>query len=110
MAVPDFPNMFLIYGPNTNTGTTSVVVFQEAQARYVVQAVRRLAAGAGPLAVRPARAAEHDAEMQRRLSGSVWTGCESWYVGPGGRIVTNWPGSGGEYIRRTARFDPSDYV
>ncbi|MDP9795932.1 cation diffusion facilitator CzcD-associated flavoprotein CzcO [Catenuloplanes nepalensis] len=109
MAVPDFPNMFLVYGPNTNTGTTSVVVFQEAQARYVVQAVRALAAGAGPLCVSPAVAATHDAELQRRLAGSVWTGCESWYLGPGGRVVTNWPGTGGEYVRRTARFDPADY-
>ncbi|GAB7042275.1 MULTISPECIES: flavin-containing monooxygenase [Catenuloplanes] len=109
MAVPGFPNMFLVYGPNTNTGTTSVVVFQEAQARYIVQAVRALAAGAGPLCVSPSVAALHDEEMQRRLSGSVWTGCESWYLGPGGRVVTNWPGTGGEYVRRTARLNPADY-
>ncbi|MFI5844055.1 flavin-containing monooxygenase [Catenuloplanes sp. NPDC051500] len=109
MTVPDFPNMFLVYGPNTNTGTTSVVVFHEAQARYIVQAVRHLSTGAAPLVVSPVRAAAHDAEMQRRLSRSVWTGCENWYTGPGGRIVTNWPGSGGEYTRRTARLDPADY-
>ncbi|MDR7274354.1 flavin-containing monooxygenase [Catenuloplanes atrovinosus] len=110
MAVPGFPNMFLVYGPNTNTGTTSVVIFQEAQARYIVQAVRALAAGAPPLCVSPEVAARHDAELRRRLSASVWTGCDSWYVGPGGRIVTNWPGTGREYVRRTARLNLADYA
>src|SRR4029450_314655 len=45
MTVPGFPNMFVIYGPNTNTGNTSVLYFEEAQGRYVVQAVAALARG-----------------------------------------------------------------
>jgi cation diffusion facilitator CzcD-associated flavoprotein CzcO len=108
IAVPGFPNMFLMYGPNTNTGNTSVIYFHEAQAAYIASAVSSVAAG-GPVEVRPEVAAAFDAEMVRRLSGSVWTGCDSWYRGPGGRIVTNWPGSAGEYRRRTARFAPTDY-
>ncbi|MGW4941729.1 flavin-containing monooxygenase [Actinoplanes sp. NPDC004185] len=109
MAVPDFPNMFLVYGPNTNTGNTSVVYFHEAQARYIVQAVRALAAGAQPLDVRPEVAAAYDAELQSRLAGSVWTACSSWYRTPSGRVVTNWPGMAGEYRRRTARLRPGDF-
>ncbi|WP_033341035.1 flavin-containing monooxygenase [Catenuloplanes japonicus] len=109
MTVPGFPNMFLIYGPNTNTGTTSVILFQEAQARYIVQAVRLLATGAAPLAVSPTRAAAHDAEMQHRLSTSIWTACHNWYTTPTGRIATNWPGSATEYIHRTARLNPADF-
>ncbi|GAA0468161.1 putative monooxygenase [Paractinoplanes deccanensis] len=109
MAVPGFPNLFLMYGPNTNTGNTSVIYFHECQAGYVVQAVRRLAAGAQPLAVRREVAAAYDAEIQRRLSGTVWTACQSWYRNASGRIVTNWPGMASEYRRRTARLDPADY-
>jgi cation diffusion facilitator CzcD-associated flavoprotein CzcO len=109
MAVPGFPNMFLVYGPNTNTGNTSVVYFHEAQARYIVQAVRRLAAGAAPLEVRPEVAAAYDAELQGRLAGSVWTACRSWYRTASGRVVTNWPGMAGEYRRRTARLRPADF-
>ncbi|GAA3343526.1 NAD(P)/FAD-dependent oxidoreductase [Amorphoplanes nipponensis] len=109
MAVPGFPNMFLVYGPNTNTGNTSVVYFHEAQARYIVQAVRALAAGSPPLDVRPDVAAAYDAELQSRLAGSVWTACNSWYRTPSGRVVTNWPGMAGEYRRRTARLRPGDY-
>jgi cation diffusion facilitator CzcD-associated flavoprotein CzcO len=109
MAVPDFPDMFLVYGPNTNTGNTSVVYFHEAQARYIVQAVRALAAGAQPLDVRPDVAAAYDAELQSRLARSVWTACSSWYRTPGGRVVTNWPGMAGEYRRRTARLRLGDF-
>lgn len=109
IAVPGFPNMFLVYGPNTNTGNTSVVYFHEAQARYIVQAVRLLAA-TGPVEVRAEVAAAFDAEMQRRLGASVWVGCDSWYRTGGGRVVTNWPGMAGEYAARTARLDEKDYA
>ncbi len=109
MTVPGFPNMFLVYGPNTNTGNTSVIYFHEAQARYIAQAVRLIADGRGPLAVRAEVAAGYDAELQRRLARSVWTGCRSWYRTASGRVVTNWPGTAGEYRRRTARLRPADF-
>jgi cation diffusion facilitator CzcD-associated flavoprotein CzcO len=108
MAVPNFPNLFLIYGPNTNTGNTSVLYFHECQARFVVQAVRTIAGGI-ELEVRRDRAREFDAEMQRRLAASVWAGCQSWYRTATGRIVTNWPGMAAEYRRRTARLNRADY-
>jgi cation diffusion facilitator CzcD-associated flavoprotein CzcO len=109
IAVPGFPNLFLMYGPNTNTGNTSVLYFMEHQAAYIVQAVRRLAAGTGVLEVRRSVAAAFDTEIQRRLARSVWTGCRSWYRNAAGRIVTNWPGMAAEYRRRVARLNPSDY-
>ncbi len=108
LAVADFPNMFLMYGPNTNTGNTSVIYFHESQARYIVQAAELVAAGR-VLDVRPEVAMAYDNEMQSRLAGSVWVGCDNWYRLPGGRVVTNWPGSAGEYRRRTARLDVADY-
>jgi len=108
LSVPGFPSFFVIYGPNTNLGGSSIIGMLEAQARYVVQAVREIAAH-GPLEVRADRAAAYDEEMQDRLAGSVWSSCESWYRDPGGRITTNWPGTVTEYRRRTARFDPADF-
>jgi cation diffusion facilitator CzcD-associated flavoprotein CzcO len=109
MTVPEFPNLFLIYGPNTNTGNTSVLYFHEAQAGYLVQAVRRIADTGRPLAVRAELAAAYDAEIQRRLARSVWTGCQSWYRTAAGRIVANWPGMAAEYRRRTRRLRPADF-
>lgn len=110
MTVPGFPNMFLMYGPNTNTGNTSVLYFHEAQARYLARAVTRIAATGAPLEVRPEVAAGFDAEMQRRLAGSVWTGCRSWYRDAAGRVVTNWPGAASEYRRRVARPRWDDFL
>jgi cation diffusion facilitator CzcD-associated flavoprotein CzcO len=110
VAVPGFPSLFLMYGPNTNTGNTSVVYFHEAQARYLAQAVRRIAETGKPMEVRPERALAYDDEMQRRLAGSVWTGCQSWYRTATGRVVTNWPGMASEYRRRTAKLDVADYA
>ena len=111
LTVPGFPNLFLVYGPNTNTGNTSVVYFQEAQAGYIAQAARLLAAlRGGTLEVREEVEAAYDAELVARLDRSVWATCSSWYRAASGRIVTNWPGSASEYARRTARLDPADYL
>ncbi len=110
ITVPRFPNLFLVYGPNTNTGNTSVVYFLEAQARYIVQAARILSANrGGALEVRADVEDRYDREIQSRLSRSVWAACTSWYRAPNGRIVANWPGMAREYARRTTRFDLSDY-
>lgn len=110
IAVPDFPNMFLLYGPNTNHGTGSALELLECQARYACQAVEQLRSGrAERLEV---RRDVHDAfvkEMDERLADSVWVGCASWYVTESGRVTNNWPGSQTEYRRRTKTLALSDY-
>ncbi|HXV93227.1 MAG TPA: alpha/beta hydrolase fold domain-containing protein [Pseudonocardia sp.] len=109
--VPGFPNMFLLYGPNTNLGSGSIVHMLESQIGYVRQAVRAIERdGLGGVAVRPEVAAAFDAEIQRRLAGSVWTGCRSWYRTASGRVTNNWPGLMREYAHRTARFDLAAHV
>jgi cation diffusion facilitator CzcD-associated flavoprotein CzcO len=110
IAVPRFPNMFLMYGPNTNLGCGSIVYMLERQARYIRQAVELLAAGASTLDVRPEVARRYDDELQRRLSGTAWAGCRSWYRTASGRITNNWPGLVSEYNRRTRTLSPADYL
>ncbi|MCW2791927.1 MAG: dependent oxidoreductase [Nocardioides sp.] len=108
LTVPGFPNLFCIYGPNTNLGGSSIIAMMEAQAGYVAQVARRLADGeARVVGVRPEVADAYDREMQSRLATSAWAGCSSWYV-DGPRITTNWPGLVGEYQRRTAEVDWAD--
>lgn len=108
LAVPGFPNLLMMYGPNTNTGAGSIIYFLETQARYIRDYVDSLARTGAPLEVRPDVAEKFDTETQARLSGSVWTKCSSWYRTPSGRITTNWPGISAEY-RRRAIFRPEDY-
>ena len=104
LAVPGFPNFFCIYGPNTNLGGSSIIGMMEAQAGYVAEVAARLASGARLVDVLPDVADAYDREMQTRLAGSAWRGCDSWYV-DGDRITTNWPGRVAEYQQRTAAVD-----
>jgi cation diffusion facilitator CzcD-associated flavoprotein CzcO len=111
IAVPAFPNMFLLYGPNTNHGVGSAIAMLEAQAAYAAHGVRLLSDGvADRLEV---RREVHDAfqrELGERLAETVWAGCSSWYVTSEGRITNNWPGSQREYGRRTRELALSDYL
>jgi cation diffusion facilitator CzcD-associated flavoprotein CzcO len=110
MAVPDFPSLFLMYGPNTNTSGGSIIVYLEAQAAYIRQALAHLrGTGSARLAVRAEVEAASDAETQQRFQGTAWTDCDSWYRDAGGRIVANWPGYMREYLERTRVFDPAEY-
>jgi cation diffusion facilitator CzcD-associated flavoprotein CzcO len=112
LTVPGFPSMFIMYGPNTNTSGGSIIVYLEAQARYLRQALERVrdAGGRGAaIEVRPEVAAASDAELQSRFAGTAWTGCDSWYRDGEGRIVTNWPGYMREYEAAVATLDDADF-
>jgi len=110
ITVPGFPNMFLLYGPNTNLGSGSIVYMLESQARYVGSAVDLLAAGTlRQLDVRSDVEEAYDRETQRRLRRTAWVTCQNWYRTAGGRVTTNWPGQLREYRRRTDHVELADY-
>jgi cation diffusion facilitator CzcD-associated flavoprotein CzcO/acetyl esterase/lipase len=110
MTVAGFPNLLVMYGPNTNLGSGSIVFQLESQMAYIADAVEKLRRSGGRLSVRPEVQQAFDREMQSRLSSSVWqTGCNNWYVDEHGRNTNNWPGFTLEYRRRTRRLDPRDY-
>jgi cation diffusion facilitator CzcD-associated flavoprotein CzcO len=110
MCVPNFPNMFVMYGPNTNTSGGSIIVYLEAQAAYIRQALEQLRdRAAGAIEVRPEVEASSDRALQARFAGTAWTQCDSWYRDENGRIVTNWPGYMREYLEQTARLDAAEY-
>ena len=109
MTVPGFPNMFLMYGPNTNTSGGSILVYLEAQASYIAQAVAMLRGGARSLDVRADVEDAADRALQERFRGTAWEACDSWYRLECGRIVTNWPGYMRDYVAATATLDPADF-
>ena len=110
LTVAGFPNLFIMYGPNTNLGAGSIIYMLESQSHYVVEALRTLRRVPGAyLDVRPQAQDQFSREVQGRLEGSVWAGCNSWYRDESGRIVNNWPGFVSEYRRRTRRLDLADY-
>jgi len=111
MTVAGFPNMFLLYGPNTNHGTGSAVEMLEMEADYVVKAIGLIANGkAERLEVKREAFERFVREMDERLAGSVWVRGSNWYVNEEGRVTNNWPGSQAEYRRRTKTVALSDYL
>jgi len=110
MTVPHFPNMFVMYGPNTNTSGGSIIFYLEAQASYIRQALQQLKRrGAGAIEVRAEVEQASDEALQARFAGTAWTGCDSWYRDEAGRIVANWPGYMREYFEQTRRLDAREY-
>ena len=110
MCVSGFPNMFLMYGPNTNTSGGSIIFFEEAQASYLREALQDLRSrGGGALDVRPEVQNAGDRALQARFPGTAWTRCDSWYRNEEGRIVTNWPGYMREYEEQLRTFDEASY-
>ncbi len=106
-AVPGFPNMFILLGPNA-IGINSAIFSLEAQMDYVMGALRT---GARVLEVRPDALEEYVAEVDRRNEGTVWTagGCQSYYLDASGRQFALYPGFASQYRRRTRTFDTSAY-
>jgi cation diffusion facilitator CzcD-associated flavoprotein CzcO len=110
--VSGFPNMFVLYGPNTNHGAGSVPYTLECQFRYVIDAVRRLRDGGFRyIELRPEAQERWRAEMAERSEETIWMsgGCSNWYVTADGVNTNNWPGPWLEFRRRTHRINPGDY-
>ena len=112
MAVPGFPNFFMLYGPNTNVGSNSVIFMLEAQARYIVRALTYMRRKRKPyVAVRPTAMADFIAKIDRWMEGTVWlTRCSNYFRAANGRVVTQWPRSARAFWGMTRRFSPSDYT
>jgi cation diffusion facilitator CzcD-associated flavoprotein CzcO len=112
LAVNGFPNMFILYGPNTNLGAGSIISMLESQAGYVLEAVKRLARGdLRWMEVRDDAQSAFNAEIQSRLAGTVWNaGCHNWYRTESGRVVNNWPGGTAGYKLKTRRPRLADYT
>ena len=112
ITVHGFPNLFLLYGPNTNLGHNSIVYMLESQIRYVLRAMALM--DREQLRWMEVR---HEAQQRfvewvhRRMERTVWQqGCSSWYRTETGRNTNNWPGSTLAYRLMTRKPDPGDYL
>lgn len=112
MAVPGFPNFFMLYGPNTNVGSNSVIFMLEAQAHYIVRLLKHMRrTGKRSVAVRPEAMAAFLAKIDRWMEGTVWTTrCSNYFRTANGRVVTQWPRSARAFWTMTRRFRRDDYT
>lgn len=110
-AVPGFPNLFLLIGPNTGLGHNSMVYMIESQLSYLLDCFRTMERKqAQVVEIRSEVEAAYNDEVQQRMQKTVWaSGCVSWYLDARGRNTTLWPGFTFEFRRRTRRFDRQNY-
>lgn len=112
MTVHGFPNLFLMVGPNSGLGHSSIVFIIESQLNYVLGALDTMAReGIEVLEVTRESQMRWTCEIDRRSGRTVWTGggCQSYYVDAAGRNVALWPGTSWGYRRRTRHFDVAAY-
>ena len=108
ITVAGFPELYLLLGPNTGLGHSSVVLMIEAATRYVLECLDR--SRSGPRVTTAVAQRRFTDEMLRRSRHTVWaTGCRSWYLDRFGNNTTLWPGSVVEYWRRTRRVDDASF-
>jgi cation diffusion facilitator CzcD-associated flavoprotein CzcO len=92
MMVPGFPNLFMMYGPNTNLGHNSIWFMLECQAHWIMRCVERIAHDDVALDVTPAAMASYNDWVQATMGSMVWeSGCSSWYKDASGKVTNNWP-------------------
>lgn len=111
MMVDGFPNMFMVYGPNSNA-VGSIIEMIEPQVDYIVRQIE--------LSQREGRLVEADAAMvrqfnetlQERLSRSIYGKrvAENYFSTAGGKIVTQFPGSPAQFAQEIAALDPRAFL
>lgn len=110
--VPGFPNLFMITGPNTGLGHTSMIFMMESQFNYIVDAIEQMRTGRLlSVDVRDDVVREYNQRLQSKLEHAVWnSGCASWYLDSRGHNTTMWPDFTWRFRLLTRRFDPTRYV
>ena len=103
--VHGFPNLFLVVGPNTGLGHSSMILMIEAQITLILDALRHLQRHRW-IEVKAEAQAEENAALQAKLRGTVWAeGCGAWYIAADGRNTTLWPGSTARFARQLRALD-----
>ena len=113
ITVSGFPNLFLLYGPNTNLGHSSIVYMLESQADHVVRLLDLAAqAPRRTVEVRPEAVGEYADRMDEQLAHTVWNegGCSSWYIDARGRNSLQWPTFTFRYREQVRQIDPAEFV
>ncbi len=111
VTVAGFPNLFMLYGPNTNLGHNSIIFMIECQVGYAVQCIQELQRRhVSWLDVRRDVMDRYNRDLQAALAKTAWTaGCASWYKTASGKVVNNWSGFTTDYWRRTRHPNWHDY-
>lgn len=110
--IANFPNFFIIVGPNTGLGHNSIIHIIESQVNYIQKALQTMEnQGLASVEVKSDIQNVYNQKIQKRLAGTIWNvgGCMSWYLNSHGKNTTMWPGYTFEFRRMTKSFKLIDY-
>lgn len=112
-SIAGFPNLFLLQGPNTGLGHTSVILMIEAQVDHLLKALEYMKRNQlKAIEPKPDAQKRFVEKTDRLMKGTVWTsgGCRSWYLDKTGRNSALWPGSTLSFKKKAAAFKKDDYL
>ena len=110
ISIPEFPNFFMVNGPNGPVGNFSLIEVAEIQVRYIMQLIERIRSGeCRHVSARTAALVEFERAREKASQHTVWvTGCQSWYLDDRG-IPAGWPWSFIRFRDEMKQPDPSAY-
>jgi len=107
--VSGYPNLFVLYGPNTN-GVNSIIYIHETQATFIRHILDTMGdQGARTVEVMAAAQRRYNDEIQAAMQGKVWLACTNYFRHPSGKVVTQLPYSGRTFFERTRTLVADDY-
>lgn len=111
-AMPGFPNLFVVTGPNTGIGHTSAIFIIEAQMQYIMDCINNTRReGHQRIEVTAAAEERYTSMIHREMEKTVWKtgGCNSWYQSRSGHVIAMFPGFSFSFRRMTGSFRPQDH-
>ena len=112
--VPDFPNLFTLYGPNLQPGHGGSLIFVvEMQVRYIMDMIQKmLQDNIGAVEIRKEVHDAYNDKVDLAHEQMVWAhpGMTSYYRNERGRIVVNSPWRNVDFYQMTREANLEEYV
>lgn len=109
VALPGFPNFFMLVGPNSPIGNFSVIMISEMQVDYAMQLVDAALQEGAAIAPTAEAADRFNAALRQAMHGTVWqSGCKSWYFDKNGNVQL-WPWSFEQFVEDMRQPDLHDF-
>ena len=112
-SIPEFPNLFIVTGPNTGIGHTSALVIIESQMEYIERCIKHVQMnGDQSLEVNKEAENEYTRNIHSEMEKTVWKagGCTSWYQSKSGHVISVYPGFTFTYLKKAKNFQPSHHI
>ena len=108
--ISDFPNFYMVTGPNTGAGTISLIHIIEKEVNYIIKLIK-LAGKTKTIEVKKESQRLYNLKIQKKLDNTVWSsGCDSWYLNDEGKNITLYPEHGRSFKKQLNKVIYDDFI